>query len=147
MLGSVEKDAGGGADLHALTRAECMDLLATGTVGRVAVVRHVLPDPLPVVIPVNYTLDGTGAVVFRTRSSTVLHAAVSRRADAAFEVDELDVSAALGWSVLVSGPLRQVSEPGELAVLRDLPLVPWVAGEREEWLRLTPVYVSGRRVG
>jgi hypothetical protein len=48
--------------------------------------------------------------------------------------------------VLVTGTLREITDVGELARAEQLPLVPWVGGDRRHFVRITPGMVSGRRI-
>ncbi|MEU6912798.1 helix-turn-helix domain-containing protein [Streptomyces olindensis] len=123
-----------------LTEAECRALLATHGVGRLAVAA----DAGPVVLPVNYSVVD-GAIVFRTEPGTVLAGADGRQV--AFEVDRVDEAFSEGWSVLVRGPARAVTDPDETARLDDQAYSPpWAGGRRELWLRVEPVAVTGRRI-
>jgi nitroimidazol reductase NimA-like FMN-containing flavoprotein (pyridoxamine 5'-phosphate oxidase superfamily) len=137
---------GHGGTFEDIGAGECMALLRGQVVGRVAVVRHVLPEPFPAILPVNYSLDGD-TVVFRTASSTVLIDAALARATVAFEVDDLDSDARSGWSVLVVGPMERVSDETQLRRARSLPLEPWAPGVRDDYVRITPRDISGRRIG
>ena len=128
-----------------LLRDECLELLATRSVGRVAVVRHVLPEPMPAILPVNYLLDGTG-VVMRTAVSTVLADAAHTGAMVAFEADDLDEHARTGWSVTVTGPIQAVQDAQEVERARSLPVHPWAPGTRDMVIRIEAEYVSGRRI-
>ena len=124
--------------LRELSRAECLELLATKTVGRVA---YCTPDG-PEVLPLNYVVEGD-TLLFRTSP----HSALGRhlRLDvAAFQVDEVDDYTESGWSVLVRGTVEPLSTD-------DLPPAgqrprPWVEGSRPLHLRLTPRSITGRRL-
>ena len=126
--------------LTVLARAECLALLATRSVGRMAyVARAGVPD----IAPVNYALDGD-AVLVRSGPGPKLQAA-ERREVVAFEVDDLDEDGHRGWSVVVVGraatvPAAQVAQLGE-----RLP-EPWSSGPRRHVLRITPTRVTGRRL-
>ncbi len=120
---------------------ECLRLLADTTVGRVALTRKALP----VILPVNYAMDGD-TVVIRTRPGSLLASSRERGVVVAFEVDELDRETCSGWSVLVTGTLREITDVGELARAEQLPLVPWIGGDRRHFVRITPGMVSGRRI-
>jgi uncharacterized protein len=120
---------------------ECLRLLASTTVGRVALTRKALP----VILPVNYAVDGD-TVVIRTRPGSLLASSRERGVVVAFEVDELDRQTCSGWSVLVTGTLREITDVGELARAEQLPLVPWVGGDRRHFVRITPGMLSGRRI-
>ena len=129
-----------GAQLRELTKTECFELLANEHLGRLAVV----DDRGPVVFPVNYVLD-RHTVIFRTEEGTKLHAA-SRGSRACFEVDGTDATARTGWSVVVRGEVTEVTDPAELARLRELPLRAWAPGPRNRYARILPAVLTGRRV-
>ncbi|WP_326599152.1 helix-turn-helix domain-containing protein [Streptomyces sp. NBC_01803] len=120
---------------------ECYDLVALHAVGRVAVTT---PEG-PAIIPVNYGLVD-GAVAFRTMPG----AGPSFAPDAAetpFEVDALDEAQGVGWSVLLVGPAREVTDPAEIARLAEAtPTEPWAPGDRDLWVRLRPSRATGLRV-
>ena len=77
---------------------ECLHLLRTGGVGRVAWQDNA--EGLTV-LPVNYRVIGD-SVVFRTSAASTL-ARLTRPTRVAFQVDEIDHATAVGWSVLVRG--------------------------------------------
>jgi nitroimidazol reductase NimA-like FMN-containing flavoprotein (pyridoxamine 5'-phosphate oxidase superfamily) len=124
-----------------LTTEECLHLLSTASVGRIAVTR----DALPVILPVNYAVDGTSLVI-RTSEGSVLKAARAGGAVVAFEVDSLDERTMTGWSVLITGTLREVTAVSAVLRAEQLPLAPWVGGERRHFVRITPGLMSGRRL-
>jgi uncharacterized protein len=117
-----------------LTRPECMRLLGTVYVGRVGV----SVDALPVILPVNFALDGH-AVVFRTTPGTKLDAAVAGNV-VCFEADDVDAHA--GWSVLITGRAAVVT--GDTSRLDQLVARPWPANSH--WVRIPGDVVSGRRL-
>lgn len=77
---------------------ECLHLLRTGGVGRVAWQDDV--EGLTV-LPVNYRVIGD-SVVFRTSAASTL-ACLTKPTKVAFQVDDIDHATAVGWSVLVRG--------------------------------------------
>ena len=123
-----------------LTRTECFELLADEQLGRVAVT----DERGPVVFPVNFVLD-RHTVVFRTGPGTKLHAASQGRR-VCFEADGTDAATRTGWSVLVRGELAEVTDPAELARLRELPLRVWAPGDRDHYVRILPAVLTGRRI-
>lgn len=127
------------AVLEPIGPTECLHLLTSGGVGRVAA----MAGGRLVVLPVNYEVhDGT--VIFRTSPSSVL----ARLADGrvSFEIDRIDDGMRAGWSVLVSGPARVLTEP-ELHVLRaGVRVEPWAGGKRDLYVAVTPEEISGRRI-
>jgi len=98
----------------------------------------------PIVLPVNFVLD-RHMVVFRTDEGTKLDAA-SRGGRVAFEIDGADAAAHTGWSVLVRGEAVEVTDPAELARLRELPLDPWAPGAKSRYVRILPAVLTGRRI-
>ena len=122
-------------ELIELDREECLALLAAGRVGRFAVASM---NDAPLVVPVNYVMDGD-AVVFRTAAGEKL-AQLRRRAS--FEVDGLDQPTETGWSVLVRGFAYEATS-WEVA---HLDLEPWAAGDKDRWVRIVPTAITGRRI-
>ncbi len=82
---------------EALAPEECRDLLATARVGRVA---WQTEDGINV-LPVNFHLT-RGSIVFHTSATSAL-AALHEPNAVSFQVDDIDLDAAIGWSVLVRG--------------------------------------------
>jgi transcriptional regulator with XRE-family HTH domain len=133
-------DPQGNPVLIDLDRAECQSLISPGGVGRV-----VFGEPRgPVALPVNFRiLDNE--VVFRTAPLPTLTSSLGRR-PVSFEVDHLDEALAEGWSVLVSGEGHVIVEAAELEQARALNIAPWAGGERDIYVRISPVKVTGRRI-
>jgi uncharacterized protein len=123
-----------------LTKRECFKLLGSEQLGRVATV----DDLGPVILPVNFVLD-RHTVVFRTDEGTKLDAA-SHGSRVVFEVDGADAESRTGWSVLVRGEAIEVTDPGELARLRELRLDPWAPGAKARYVRILPAALTGRRI-
>jgi nitroimidazol reductase NimA-like FMN-containing flavoprotein (pyridoxamine 5'-phosphate oxidase superfamily) len=122
-----------------LTGDECLDLLRTQTVGRLAVSIRDLPD----IFPINYTVD-RGGIVFRTAEGTKLAASVLGRG-VAFEVDGVDDAAGEAWSVIVKGHAVEITGMYELLDALELPLFPWHAAPKHRFVRIEPVETTGRR--
>src|SRR3954469_14084185 len=93
----------GDRQLVVLTEQECLRLLATRTFGRLAFVYR---PGVPLILPVNYTLDDE-AVVLRSGQGPKLQAA-ERGDRVSFEVDDIDEATRQGWSVVVTGRARRV---------------------------------------
>ena len=126
--------------LEVLTEGECFALLETAPIGRV-----VYSDrALPVIVPVNFAIDGVD-VVIRTgrRSRLATHAAGHV---IAFEIDEIDVVSRSGWSVVLTGYLQLVDDPAEVGRLERLGLRSWAPSAHDRYLRLRPDLVTGRRI-
>jgi len=131
----------GVANLETLDRSECLNLLATAQVGRLAFV----VDRRPEILPVNYAL-ADGAVVFRTSEGSALTKA--SMTEVAFEVDGVDESTRTGWSVLLKGQADDIGDAVDETSerLRRLSLVSWAPGRRDRWFVVRPRQISGRRL-
>ncbi|MGD0942757.1 MAG: pyridoxamine 5'-phosphate oxidase family protein [Acidimicrobiales bacterium] len=128
----------GGLKRVELSRNECLRLLATSPIGRVGL----SIEALPAVLPVNFAvLDGD--VVFRTAEGTKLHAATVGRV-LAFEADGYATDGLSGWSVLVQGVSRLVTEPTELHRALQLTVEPWAVDAADQIVRITSTMISGR---
>ena len=124
--------------LTELDTAECLELLAAHTVGRIAYC-----DELgPVVLPVNYALD-QGTVLIQISPHSVL-ARHLRAVSASFQLDDFDDYTQTGWSVLVRGHADYV-DPDDLPARDDRPQT-WAEGQRTLHVRITPNDISGRRL-
>jgi transcriptional regulator with XRE-family HTH domain len=134
--------AGHPVPLRTLDRAESLRLLGRSGIGRIAL----WTDTGPLVVPVNYVVIEDD-VVFRTALDTAVATSVldADAAEVAFEVDRIDDALQQGWSVLVVGSPRELTDPHLREVLhRDLQ--PWAAGPREVFVAIRMERVSGRRL-
>lgn len=119
---------------------DCMQLLAANHVGRVAV----NDDKGPVILPVNYVLDGD-SVLFRSGEGTKLSAG-QRGAPASFEVDAFDERTRTGWSVVARGTLTDVYEHAEVQRAKRLPLETFAFTGATQFLRMLMYELTGRRI-
>ena len=121
---------------------ECLELLGSVPVGRVGVTI----DALPAVLPVNFVV-WNGSIVFATVPGTKLDAAAANEV-VAFEADGFGTPHAPGgWSVLVRGIARVVTDPGELADIERLPLDSWAwDGTASRYVCIEPTVMTGRRL-
>lgn len=125
-----------------ISDSEAMQLLATTSYGRVVFTR----DALPAIRPVNHLVED-GMIIVRSRITSRLTAAV--RADqkvvVAYEADDIDPIRHIGWSVVVTGIARTVSEPDRIARYEDL-LVSWVDRMMDVVVEIEPSIISGVRL-
>jgi len=124
----------------AIDEAECLALLGTGGMGRVAVSF----GTVPVMFPVNYAMLGRD-VVFRTGAGSKLDAAL-RQAVVAFEVDDVNLLYHEGWSVLLVGTAAEITDEACRARAEQLPLEPWARGPRHHLVATCPELASSRRI-
>jgi nitroimidazol reductase NimA-like FMN-containing flavoprotein (pyridoxamine 5'-phosphate oxidase superfamily) len=130
-------DSGG---LEILSEDECRRLITAVQLGRIVFTDRALPA----IQPVNFVIS-RGEVIIRTSSGSKL-AAAARNAVVAFEVDEFDPAIRTGWSVVIVGHARIVSENGELSDLRNLPLDTWAPAAQDFFIAISPELISGRRL-
>ena len=83
--------------------------------------------------------------MFHTDPGTKFHAAV-HKSYVAFEVDWVEPSWQIGWSVVVRGQAHLVTDPEELQRVRHLPLLPWAEGDKENFVCIEATPISGRRL-
>lgn len=135
-----------GTTIEDLGEDECLRLIASGGVGRIAYQSRFGPA----VLPVNYKLHD-GAILFRTAQDSPLDEDLTTGitgADyrVAFEIDDIDTTARQGWSVLIQGSAHRVQTETERALALEAAIDPWPGGHRELYVRIVPSRVTGRRV-
>jgi nitroimidazol reductase NimA-like FMN-containing flavoprotein (pyridoxamine 5'-phosphate oxidase superfamily) len=134
------------AVLEILGEAECLGLVAAGGIGRLVFAgRWDLT-----VLPVNYKVH-EGAILFRTAQDSATDQDLRTGiADAeyrvAFEVDDFDVQAREGWSVLIQGPAHHLDTDQERRRAAAAGVEPWPGGRREHFIQIRPARVTGRRI-
>ncbi|MFF7765056.1 pyridoxamine 5'-phosphate oxidase family protein [Streptomyces massasporeus] len=124
-----------------LNRQESLCRLADVSMGRIVHTR----DALPAVLPVNFLLEESGAVLLRTSASSELVRAIDG-AVVAFEADEVDAAAHSGWSVVVTGLASVVTDPEEHERLVRTGPRSWVPWPVEVFVRIEPELVTGREL-
>jgi nitroimidazol reductase NimA-like FMN-containing flavoprotein (pyridoxamine 5'-phosphate oxidase superfamily) len=124
-----------------LGRQECLRMMAQVPIGRIVYTRRALPA----VLPVNYTLDGDGAILLRTSATSELVRAIDG-AVVAFEADDVDGARHSGWSVVVTGTATVVTDPDEQRRLARTGPVSWVPAPQEVFVRIEPELVTGREL-
>src|SRR6266487_1955898 len=133
-------------ELEPLDEAECLRLISPGGIGRLAYHgRFGLP-----VLPLNYRLF-EGTIVFRTAQDSYTDSDLRTGIEnaeyrVAFEIDEVDLAAREGWSVLIQGSAHHVDSAAERAAVVGAGVEPWPGGVRELFLRIIPTRITGRRI-
>lgn len=122
-----------------LSQDECWELLEEASVGRLAVDIAGKPD----IFPINFVVDGN-TILFRTGAGTKL-AASALLHHVAFEIDGYEPQKRTAWSVVVKGNATQVEKMDEVYAAEDLPLFPWVAHPKPNFVRIDPHEITGRR--
>jgi nitroimidazol reductase NimA-like FMN-containing flavoprotein (pyridoxamine 5'-phosphate oxidase superfamily) len=134
------------ARTEALTEPECLALIAGGGIGRIAYTGRYGQT----ILPVNYQLlDNT--IVFRTAEDSPLEEDLQtgiRHAEwqVAFEIDEIDLAAKEGWSVLIQGRAHHIDSDAERSAAHQTGVQPWSGGVKEHYIRVVPTRITGRRI-
>ena len=129
--------------MEVLEREECLRLLAETSFGRLAMN---LRSDVPMIRPVNYLFDErTQSILFRTDFGSKFQG-VLVSAKAAFEIDGVDYATRTGWSVIVTGSVKKVTNFLELERFAHLGLEPWAPGEKPHWARIRVWTATGRRI-
>ena len=130
------------ATLNVLTVSRCIELLAQERWGRIGAAL----EGWPAILPVNYGFDADH-IVIRTGAGSLL--AESPMTPVAFEIDAADREGKWGWSVLVQGPAFDITTMDDATSvrLRQLPLKTWAPGNKDHWVRIGAMRISGRSFG
>jgi nitroimidazol reductase NimA-like FMN-containing flavoprotein (pyridoxamine 5'-phosphate oxidase superfamily) len=119
----------------------CLRLIAQEAVGRLAF----LSNGEIVVLPVAFTATGS-SVCFRSTVGSKVAAAVDRES-VTFEVDHYDQASRSGWSVLLTGIARPVTDEAFLDELEQRGLARWLdTAGGTYWIEIQPHTVTGRAV-
>jgi len=117
-----------------LSPDECWELITTTPVGRIAWTA----SNGPVVVPVNFAVNGRSIKVRTTAYSSMVQDADGERV--AFEVDHIDETTRTGWSVLVRGRAEvRYGEPDDGTVPE-----PWPRGPRPATVVVDADEITGR---
>lgn len=122
-----------------LDAATCWELIAGTRVSRLAVSVRGEPDIYPVSVRAH-----DGGLTFRTIPGTKLATLVTNDR-VALEWDGVEEDSA--WSVVVRGTARRLDTAEQVAAVESAvePLAPLVDVPTEEWVRIEPQTISGRR--
>ncbi len=127
--------------LEVLSATACYDYLARCRVGRLAYSR---PRSGVCIEPIMYALDLES--IFFTFPGSRIDEMAGISDGVVFEIDSAERETTTGWSVIVSGSVREVVDLGVLARLRQLPTRLWVASLGLAWAELRINEVTGRRI-
>jgi hypothetical protein len=137
---------GGWRVLELLSEAECMELLANVTLGRLFYTSRYGPTALPV----TYRID-EASIVLGTWDPVLfdedLRTGIAQAEyEVAVEVDQIDVEAREGWFVLVRGAAHHLDTEAEQQSFIDAGLEPWVEGVPPHFIRVNPANTWGNRI-
>ena len=127
--------------LEQLNRSEALKLLGSVSLGRL-VFTH---QALPAVRPVNHLVVSESIIVRATAGAAITSAADRNGVVVAYEADEIDSDTRLGWSVIVVGTARLMTD--DVAATRyRARLRPWIAGTVDDVITISTDLVSGYRL-
>ncbi len=143
-----------------LTAGECWQLLASVPIGRVVFTHRAMPA----IRPVNHLVEGRTIIIRTHLGAAIASRAATSLSDTAgaagssagargeepgsvvcYEADQIDPVRHTGWSVIVTGLARLVTDPGAIARYADT-LEPWMAGDMNQIVAIEPRFVSGIRL-
>lgn len=126
--------------LEVMPDDECIRRLQSNDIGRVGLVGR---DASPLIFPVNYFFDAD-VVAFRTGPGTKLDMAPG--SPVCFEIDGWDPLTEIGWSVLVKGIARDLTNPRGAVTgsVRFWPVRPLAPGSRQHWIAIKAEEITGR---
>jgi uncharacterized protein len=119
---------------------ECLRLLASVSVGRIAYTKWALPA----VEPVRFAVQGN-EIVIRTDTGSTLSATIPDTI-VAFQADHLDDETRTGWTVTVVGSAHEMTDPGDTAGLRDPGPPSWALKRGDQCIGIVPGIVTGRQL-
>ena len=135
--GHAGMDRTDSAGLLILDRDQCLDILARGGRGRIAI----SVGALPAILPVRFGLVGDQVVLCVAVGGTLDRA--TRDVVVAFEADGSGVYGE--WSVSVIGVARELTNVDALKRAEELTLPTWSAREYR-FVAISTDHISGRRV-
>lgn len=138
------KDSSAPTDRHGLqvlTLTQCLALLRSRPLGRLAYLEAGQPN----VVPVNHLVDGN-SIIIRSLSGGKLDAAIVGQ-PVAFQLDDHDPSRGTGWSVLIRGRAELVEDHDEIVRFAS-ELDSWAIDDPATgtWIRIVGDEISGRRL-
>jgi len=124
-----------------LTAAESWRLLAGASLGRVVFTQHAMPA----IRPVNHIVDRETVIIRSHLGAAIVGRATPDGAVVCYEADDIDPVRHTGWSVIVTGMARLVSDPVAVRRYREA-LQPWADGQMDYVIAITPQVITGLRL-
>ena len=127
--------------LEQLTRTTSLALLGSVSIGRLVFTHHALPA----IRPVNHLVEGESIIVRATAGAAITSAAGRDGAIVAYEADSIDPETQLGWSVIVVGTARLLTDEQAAARYRAR-LRPWISGVVDDVITISADMITGYRM-
>ncbi len=127
------------ATRQVLTEDECWQLLASASLGRLAMSVSGEVE----IFPVNHMVKDR-AVYFRSAEGTKLIEVIIA-GDVAYESDGIEPDRSSAWSVVVKGPAEVLDRFDDVYQAQDLGIRSWTDSAKERFVRIRPTSITGRR--
>jgi nitroimidazol reductase NimA-like FMN-containing flavoprotein (pyridoxamine 5'-phosphate oxidase superfamily) len=127
--------------LQQLTRTQALELLGSVGMGRLVFTHRALPA----VRPVNHLVAGESIIVRATPGAAITAAAGRDGVVVAYEADSIDAETQVGWSVIVVGTARLLSDERAAARYRSR-LRPWISDAADDVITISADMVTGYRM-
>jgi nitroimidazol reductase NimA-like FMN-containing flavoprotein (pyridoxamine 5'-phosphate oxidase superfamily) len=124
--------------LQQLSRTRALALLGSVDLGRL-VFTH---QALPAIRPVNHLVEAESIIVRATSGAAITAAAGNKGVVVAYEADSIDSDSRLGWSVIVVGTARLLTDDVAAARYRAR-LKPWISGVVDDVITISAELVTG----
>ncbi len=124
--------------LQQLSRTKALELMGSVSLGRL-VFTH---QALPAIRPVNHLVEGESVIVRVTAGAAITSAAGRGGVVVAYEADSIDADTQLGWSVIVVGTARLLTDERAAARYRTR-LRPWISGTVDDVITISADMISG----
>ncbi len=127
--------------LQQLSRTKSLELLGSIGMGRLVFTHRALPA----IRPVNHLVEGESVIVRATSGAAITSAAGRNGVVVAYEADAIDAETQLGWSVIVVGTARLLTDEDAAARYRGR-LRPWISGAVDDVITISADIVTGFRM-
>jgi nitroimidazol reductase NimA-like FMN-containing flavoprotein (pyridoxamine 5'-phosphate oxidase superfamily) len=124
--------------MQQLSRTTALGLLSSVDIGRL-VFTH---QALPAIRPVNHLVEAESIIVRLTSGAAITSAAGNKGVVVAYEADCIDSDSRIGWSVIVVGTARLLTDDVAAARYRAL-LKPWISGVVDDVITISTDLVTG----
>ena len=126
--------------LQKLSRTQALALLSSVPVGRLVFTYQALPA----IRPVNHLVE-CESIIIRATAGAAVAAAARHGVVVAYEADTIDIERRSGWSVIVLGTARVLTD--DLAAERyRRQLHPWLSGPMDDVITISADIVTGYRM-
>ena len=124
-----------------LTKGESWRLLAAASLGRIVFTQHAMPA----IRPVNHLVDDETVIIRSHLGAAITGRVAGDGTVVCYEADDIDPVRHTGWSVIVTGTARLVSDPAAIARYQRM-LQPWADGQMDYVIAVTPHLITGLRL-